>query len=94
MPSSSLTPALCRVWPNSVVHGSNELDCSWPHSASTAPETYRLKSGASAAPRAHATVAAATGCSAAMQVRPLSVVSGAAGASPFGCSPFDRSGWL
>ena len=29
-----------------------------------------------------------------MQVRPLSVVSGTAGSSPFGRSPFGASGWL
>jgi len=29
-----------------------------------------------------------------MQVRPLSVSSGTAGSSQFGCSPFGRSGWL
>ena len=34
------------------------------------------------------------GRAAVMQVRPLSVVSGTAGSSPFGRSPFGTSGWL
>ena len=93
MPRSSLPQALCRTWPNSVVHGSNELDRSWPHSATAAPETYGPTPGASAAGGAR-DCRRSDARAVVMQVRPLSVVSGAAGSSPFGCSPFGRSGWL
>jgi hypothetical protein len=93
MRCSALPQALFRAWPNSVIHSSNELDRSWPHSPTAAPGTYWPTPGASAA-----------GCvrdcrrsdapAAMMQVRPLSVVSGTAGSSPFGRSAFADSGWL
>jgi len=93
MPCSALPQALGRAWPNSVVHGSNELDCSWPHSATPAPETYGLTPGAPAAGGAR-DCRRRNARAALMQVRPLSVGSGAAGSSPFGCSSVGRSGWF
>ena len=93
MPCSSLCQALCRTWPDSVVHRSKVVGRNGPLSAGGAPETYGLTPGASA-------TGGARDCrrrnarAAVMQVRPLSVVSGAAGSSPFGRSPFGRSGGL
>ena len=93
MTCSSLPQALGRAWPNSVVHDSNELDRSWPHSASTAPEAYGLTACGSAAGDAR-DCRRRNAAAAVMQMRPPSVVSGTAGSSPFGCSPFGRLGWL
>jgi len=87
----SLSQAFGGAWPNSVVHGSNELDRSRPRSATPAPETYGPTPGASAAGGAR-DCRRGDAFAAVMQVRPLSVVSGVAGSSPFGCSPFGRSG--
>ena len=93
MPCSQLPQALSRAWPNSVVHQSKMVGRNGSVSAGRAPETYGLTPGASAAGGARDCRRRNTGV-AVMQVRPLSVVSGAAGSSPFGCSPFGRLGWL
>ena len=93
MPCSSYRQAPSRAWPNSLAHGWRALGRSRPHRLRTAPETYRPTSNASASGRAR-DCRRSDGRAAVMQVRPLSVVSGAAGSSPFGCSPFGRSGWL
>jgi len=93
MPCSPLPQALSRAWPNSVVHQSKMVGRNESLSAGRAPGTYGLTPGAPAAGDArdcHRRIARA----AVMQVRPLSAVSGEAGSSPFGCSPFGRSGWL
>ena len=93
MPCSSFPQALCRAWPDSVVHRSEVVRRSWPPRASAAPEAYGLTPSASAAANARDCRLGNAGA-AVMQVRPLSVVSGAAGSSPFGRSAFGRSGWL
>ena len=93
MPCSSYRQALSQPCPNSLAHSSNGLGRCWPHSTRTGAETYRPTASASATggarDRQRRNARAAV-----MQVRPLSVVSGAAGSSPFGSSPFSRSGRL
>jgi len=93
MPCSFLPQALCRAWANSVVPRSKMVGRNGSLSAGRAPETYGLTpsgpaAGGSRDCRRHDIRAAV------MQVRPLSVVSDAAGSSPFSRSPFGRSGWL
>ena len=93
MPCPSLPQAFCRARPDAVVLGPQVRGRKGPLSAGRALETYRLTPGASAA-------AGARDCrrrnarAAVMQVRPLSVVSGTAGSSLFGQSPFGDPGWL
>ena len=93
MPYSSLRQALSRTCPNSLVHCSKVVGRSGPRSVGVSLETYGLTASA---PRAGSArdCRHRDGCAAVMQVRPLSVVSGSAGSSLFGCSPFGRSGWL
>ena len=93
MPCSSFPHSLCRAWPNSVVHGSNGLRCSWQRSATAVPETYGPTSGASATGGAR-DCRRSDGRAAVMQVRPLSVSSGTAGSNPFGRPTFGDPGWL
>ncbi len=93
MHCTSPRQALNQACPNSLAHGSNKLGRSWPQRPRTAPETYGLTPGASAAGDAR-DCRRGDGRAALMQVRPLSVVSGVAGSSPFGCAALGRSGWL
>ena len=93
MPCPSLRLAMSQTLPSSLVGDSKVAGRSSPLSAGAVPETYGLTPSASAAAGAR-DCRLGNASAAVMQVRPLSVVSGAAGSSPFGCSALGRSGWL
>ena len=93
MPRPSLRLVVSQVWPSSLVRDSKVAGHSSPLSAGALPETYLRAPSASAAGGAR-DCGRSNGRAAVMQVRPLSVSSGVAGSSPFGCSPFGRLGWL
>ena len=93
MPCPSLRLVLSQTSPNSLVRELKLASHSSPLSAGALPETYGrapsalVAGGARDCRRSDAPAAV-------MQVRPLSVVSGIAGSSPFGQSPFGDPGWL
>ena len=93
MPCLSLRLVMSQAWPSSLVRDSNVAGHSSQLSAGALPETYGRVPSASAAGGARDFRRSEASASV-MQVRPLSVVSGTAGSSPFGCSPFGRLGWL
>ncbi len=93
MPCPSLRLVLSRTWPNSLVRDSKLASHSSSLSAGALPETYGRALSASAAGGAR-DCRFSDGRAAVMQVRPLSVVSGTAGSSPFGPSPIGTLGWL
>ena len=93
MPCPSLRLVMSQAWPSSLVRDSKVAGHSSPLSAGALPETYGRVPSASAAGGAR-DCRRSDASAAVMQVRPLSAVSGTAGLSPFGCSPFGRLGWL
>jgi len=92
MPCPSLRLVLSQAWPNSLVRDSKLASHSSPLNAGASPETYGQAPSASAAGGAR-DCRRSDAPAAVMQVRPLPVVSGTAGSSPFGQSPFDGPGW-
>jgi len=93
MPCPSLRLAMSQALPSSPIRDSKVAGHSSPLSAGAVPETYGPVQSASAAGCAR-DCRRSDAIAAVMQVRPLSVSSGIAGWSPFGCSPFGGSGWL
>ena len=93
MPCPSLRLVLSQAWPNSLVRDSKLASHSSPLNAGALPETYGRAPSASTA-RGARDCGRSGGRAAVMQVRPLSVSSGIAGASPFGRSAFGPLGWL
>ena len=93
MPCPSLRLVMSQAWPSSLVRDSNVAGHSSPLSAGALPETYARVPSASPAGGAR-DCRRSDAPAAVMQVRPPSVVSGTAGSSPFGCSPFGRLGGL
>jgi hypothetical protein len=93
MPCPSLRLAMSQALPSSPIRDSKVAGHSSPLSAGAVPETYVRVQSASAAGCAR-DCRRSSARAAVMQVRPLSVVSGTAGFSRFGCSPFGRLGWL
>ena len=93
MPCPSLRLAMSQAWPSSLVRDSKVAGHSSPLSAGALPETYGRAPSASAAGGAR-DCRRSDAPAAVMQVRPLSVVSGIAGLSPFGRSAFGPLGWL
>ena len=92
MPCPSLRFVLSQAWPNSFVRDSKLASHSSSLSAGGSPETYRRALSASAAGGAR-DCRRSDAPAAVMQVRPLSVVSGIVGLSPFGRSAFGPLGW-
>lgn len=93
MPCPSLRLAMSQAWPSSLVRDSKVAGHRSPLSAGALPRTYGRAPSASAAGGAR-DCRRRNGRAAVMQVRPLPVVSGTAGSSPFGCAPFGGLGWL
>ena len=93
MPCPSLRLAMSQAWASSLVRDSKVAGHSSPLSVGALPETHGRAPSASGAGGAR-DCRFSDGRAAVMQVRPLSVVSGIAGWSPFGRPPFGGSRWL
>jgi len=93
MPCPSLRLAMSQALPSSLIRDSKVVGHSLPLSDGVVTETYGRVQSASAAGCAR-DCRRSDAPAAVMQVRPLSVVSGTAGWSPFGRSPFAGLGWL
>lgn len=92
MPCPSLRLAMSRALPSSLICDSKVAGHSSPLTAGLVTETYGRVQSASAAGCAR-DCRRRNASAAVMQVRPPSVVSGIAGWSPFGRSPFGGLGW-
>jgi len=84
---------MSQAWPSSLVRDPKVAGHSSPLSDGALPETYGRAPSASAAGSAR-DCRRSDAPAAVMQVRPLSVVSGIVGLSPFGRSAFGPLGWL
>ena len=93
MPCPSLRLVLSQAWPNSLVRDSKLASHSSSLSAGASSEAYGRAPSALAA-RGARDCGRSDGRAAVMQVRPLSMVSGTVGSSPFGRPPFGASGRL